>query len=56
MPLGPHILKLIEEALTESLRYHRELDTFILRVGLTKERLAAARTRAEARKGRWGST
>lgn len=53
MPAGPHILSLLEEALAESFGFHSQLDTFVLRVGMPPARLAAARARAELRKGRW---
>jgi hypothetical protein len=53
MPAGPHIFALLEQALSECFKYHNELDAFVRRVGLSEARLATARQRAEARKGRW---
>lgn len=55
MPVGPHIFSLLEDALSECFAYHNQLDALILRVGLSRDRLTAARNRAEARKGRWTS-
>lgn len=53
MPFGPHIVALVEDALSECFQYHSQLDAFLDRVGLSRDRLAAARGRAEARKGKW---
>lgn len=49
---------LIEEALSEGLLYHRELDSFLIRSGLTPSQLATARERAEERvqKSRFASS
>lgn len=55
MPHAPHIYSLLEDALTECFGYHNQLNSFLERVGLTKEAVAAARATAEARKGRWPS-
>ncbi len=55
MPAGPHILTHLEDALAECFEYHAQLDTFVVRSGLSRERLNAARQRAESRKGRWPS-
>jgi hypothetical protein len=55
MPVGPHIFTHLEDALAECFKFHNQLDAFMLRVGLPNARLAAARQRAEARKGRWES-
>ncbi len=55
MPAGPHILSLLEEALSESFSYHNQLDAFVVRVGISLARLGAARARAELRRGKWAS-
>lgn len=55
MPAGPHIFAQLEQALSECFKFHNELDTFMLRVGLSPGRLAEARQRAEVRKDRWDS-
>lgn len=55
MPAGPHIFQHLEDALAESFEYHSQLDAFVLRAGLDRDRLAIARQRAESRKGRWES-
>lgn len=53
MPVGPHIFAALEDALAECFKFHNQLDSFLLRVGLSRARLAAARQRAEGRRGRW---
>lgn len=53
MPIGPHILTHLEDALTECFEYHAQLDSFVMRSGLPRDRLSVARKRAESRKGRW---
>jgi hypothetical protein len=55
MPVGPHIFSHLEDALAECFEFHNQLDAFVLRTGLSRDRLAAARQRAEERKGRWSS-
>lgn len=55
MPVGPYILTHLEDALTECFKFHNQLDSFVLRIGLSHDRLASARQRAENRKGRWAS-
>lgn len=55
MPVGPHIFSHLEEALAECFKFHNQLDTFLLRAGLPRERLTKVRQRAEDRKGRWPS-
>ena len=55
MPVGPHIFTYLEEALAECFQFHNQLDSFLLRVGLSRGRLAAARQRAEDRKRQWAS-
>ena len=55
MPVGSHIFAHLEDALTECFEYHRQLDDFVVRSGLARDRLDAARKRAESRKGRWSS-
>lgn len=56
MPVGPHILANIEEALSECFKFHNELDAFMLRVGYPAERLSRARQRAATRPTQWSST
>ena len=55
MSFAPHIFALLEDALAECFEYHSELDSFVSRCGLSRDRLAAARRRAEDRRGRWPS-
>jgi hypothetical protein len=55
MPVGPHIFAALEDALAECFKFHNQLDSFLLRAGLSNERLSAARQRAEIRKGKWPS-
>ena len=55
MPAGPHILSHLEDALADCFEYHNQLDTFVLRAGLSRDRLNGVRRRAEDRKGRWQS-
>lgn len=49
MPFGPHVIGLVETALAECFQYHDSLDSFVLRAGVSKARLAASRKRAEER-------
>jgi hypothetical protein len=54
VPFGPHVIALVEDALSECIKYHDALDAFLLRSGVPKARLQAARTQAEERsKGRF---
>lgn len=46
-------LKLIEDALSDCFYSHRDLDSFLVRSGVTPNLLNAARNKAEARKGTW---
>lgn len=55
MPVGPHIFTHLEDALAECFDYHNQLNNFVVRCGLPRDRLNAARQRAEDRKGRWQS-
>ena len=55
MPAGPHILTHLEDALADCFEYHTQLDNFVTRSGLPRDRLNVARQRAENRKGRWSS-
>lgn len=55
MPAGTHIFTHLENALSECFEYHNQLDSFVMRTGLSRDRLSAARRRAEDRKGRWQS-
>jgi hypothetical protein len=56
MPPGPHILRHVEDALSDCFAFHRDLDVFVQRVGLPTARLAAARARADQRNNRWPKT
>lgn len=47
MPFGPHIVALLEVALTDSFQYHRDLDLFLLRAGMPQARLATIRKAAD---------
>lgn len=52
MPFGPNILNDIEHALSDGFEYHSGLDNFLLRAGLPRTDLDAARREAEARSSR----
>lgn len=49
MPFGPHIIDLVESCLSECFKFHGALDTLVLRSGYARDKLDAARARAEDR-------
>jgi hypothetical protein len=49
MPFGPHVASLLEAALTDCFRFHSNLDHFLLRAGIPRHMLDAARSKATAR-------
>ena len=41
MPYGPHVLKPLEDALSDCFEYHNEFDSFLVRAGLDLLRCSA---------------